>query len=760
MNQVTVRGEGSHESKIWIIGEAPGAQEEKTGKPFVGGSGQILDGILRECGIQRAETFIDNVVQQRPSNNDFSVYYKDAKKLYPSEALINAHQRLRELIRKHHPNIIIALGNEALYALTGKKGILKWRGSLLECEGCKVIASVHPALIIRQYEYRPQALFDFQKAKAESISPNFPPSYTDHFTLNPPYDTVIEMLKSLHQKEYVSFDIETQDNQITCIGFGWSVCDALCIPIYNGNYSYWTLEQELAIIREMKLVFEDTKIKTIAQNAQFDMTYIKDLWGIEVKNLWMDTMIAHHCVYSELPKSLAFQASIYTNRPYYKEMFHGKGDSLWIYNCLDCVSTWEAAIAIKKEAEEFRTWNFYLNNSHKLIMPLWKMQMRGVKIDMDKRAELKQNFEKEVQQLEAELHKEVGYALNVASPKQMKEFLYEKLKLPQRISRTTGNLTADQSTLEEFARKFQKPVLNKVIEIRKINKLLSTYINAQVDKDGRIRCSYVITGTETGRLSSRESIYGSGTNLQNIPRNEKIRSLFIPDTGYKLINADLSQAEARVVAFLAGEKRLQAVFEEGGDIHKRNASMVFHKSVADITDGERQLAKTLVHAANYGIGKRKFAKLVGIAESEAIKLLNQYYATYPGIKNWHREVEETLRKKRILDTPMGRRRIFFGRFDQDLVRAAVAFIPQSTVSDVINQGLIKAWNALPQEWEILMQVHDSLLFQVPEYTHPIHVYKFIHHYLEFPIDINYQQLIIPVDIKWGSSWGNLEKLEI
>lgn len=757
-----VKGEGDVQSKIYIYGEAPGAQEERTGRPFTGGAGRVLEGILHEVGIKRSETFIDNVIQQRPKGNDFSVFYKDRGRKEPTEELLDNHRRIKEAITRHKPNVVVALGNEALFAITGRKGVLKLRGSILGYAGTKVIPTIHPAMVMRQYEFRPVSVLDFHRIKEESVTPHFPLPYLDQFHISPSYKRIMEILQHLHSCEYVAFDIETAANQILCIGFAWSKTNAICIPIFYGNNSWWRSDEELAIIKEIRKLFLNPHVKFIAQNAQFDMIYLADKWGVKVPGLWMDTMVAFHCVYPEMRKGLDFLCSIYTNRPYYKDMPGSGGpDVLWKYNCLDTVTTWECAMEIRKELEEFKTLDFYMANSHKLIEPLIAIQRKGVRIDVEKREKIDANLTNEIEVMQSRLTKAVGHEINPNSPKQMVDFLYKDLKLPPQRNRKTGSLTADENAIEALTKRFPNPAFDLILDIRKARKLLSTYIRAPLDSDGRIRCNYVITGTETGRLSSRESVYGTGTNLQNIPRGDIVRSIFIPDPGTQFVNADLSQAEARVVAYLAREGRLQSVFENpNGDVHTRNAAMVFEKRIEEVTPKERQLAKTLVHAANYGIGERRFSQHIGSSEARARELLNQYHAMYPGIKRWHLQVKDLLNRSRILTTPMGRRRMFFGRWGEDLLREAYAYVPQSTVGDLLNLGIIRAWPNLPPEWYFVLQNHDAVLMQVPVETPEMHIYKFIKHYFEIPLTIEGVTFKIPVDIKVGDSWANMKKMEV
>ena len=418
-----VKGEGSLDAKIYIIGEAPGASEDRAGQLFIGGTGRVLDSILSEVGIKRSEVYVDNVIQWRPKGNDFGIYYKDKSKKQPTETLLAAHQKIKDLVREHRPNVVVALGIEALYALTGYRAITKWRGSILGCGGVKVIPTIHPAMVMRQYEFRPCVVMDFNRIVEEAKTSAFPKPYRDNFLISPSFEQIMVAIKELHQRKYIAFDIETDRKQILCMGFAWSDHDSVCIPIFYAGTSMWTEMEEFAIIIAMKELFANPNINFIAQNAQYDMIFIADKWGIDVANLWMDTMVAFHCVYPELRKGLDFLSSVYTNRPYHKGMpgSGGGAENLWVYNCLDTVVTWECAMKIKEELNEFGTAEFYNNHSHKLIKPLISIQRRGVRINTGKRAEIDQNLSEELDSLQRRLDEGVGHALNVNSPKQMKD---------------------------------------------------------------------------------------------------------------------------------------------------------------------------------------------------------------------------------------------------------------------------------------------------------------------------------------------------
>lgn len=764
-----VQSEGSKDAKIWLIGEAPGAKEEEQGRPFIGGAGRILDGLLARAGIQRHECYITNVINRRPQGNSFGVFYTDSKKSIPTEELREAHYHIRKEVGANRPNLVVCLGNESMYALTGYKQILKWRGSILNVEGQKIIPTIHPTMVMREPKFDPIVQMDFMRIAEEAKSPQLPRIYNDNFKINPTFDEVMHYLTEvIPSKEIVTFDIETIPplEQIMCLGFAWSHQDAFCLPIFFGQQSWWSAEEEFHIIKAVRELFAKP-IKWIAQNAQYDMTYLADKWDVHM-DIWMDTMIAFHTVYPEMRKSLAFLTSIYSKRPYYKDD-GGQGmtpEQEWQYNCKDVCVTYECALEIRKEMEEFGVLDFYEKHSNKLIKPLGIMQRRGILVDLEQRKRLDDELEAKWIELSKRLETAVGHPLNVNSPKQIKEFLYDDLGLPpvykwgKRNGKKAKVISADAGTIEELQKRTNNPVLQLILELRGIRKLLSTYVRFELESDSRVRCSYRIAGTETGRLSSSKSIYDRGTNLQNIPREGSIRAMFIPDPGFKLVNADLSQAEARVVAYLAGEERMQRLFEEGGDVHTKNACNIFGITPDKVKKEQRQIAKALVHGANYGIGHVRFSKIVGQSEGRARELLNQYHSLYPCLQLWHKRVRDQVGKTRVMTTPFGRKRMFFGRWSDDLVREAIAYVPQSTVGDLLNYGIIRCWDNLPPQWEILLQNHDAVLVQVPEETPDMHIWKFFKHYFEIPIEINRKWCKVPVDIKIGKNWGEMKELKI
>jgi DNA polymerase-1 len=362
-----------------------------------------------------------------------------------------------------------------------------------------------------------------------------------------------------------------------------------------------------------------------------------------------------------------------------------------------------------------------------------------------------------------QLEDAVGYELNVNSPKQMKAFLYDDLKLPPVISRKTGKITTDEAALNKLSKAYPNPIFDSVIHIRGQRKLLSTYLEASTDPDGRFRCRYILFGTETGRLASKLSWTDTGGNLQNVPKGIA-REIFIPDEGKMFMSADLSQAELRVVAYLADERQFIKVFESGGDVHRMVASYMFDKPEDKITHKERELGKRIVHASNYSMGAGKLAELTGMSYSKAEEKMNLYHINFPKIRIWHMAVEAQLKKTRVLTTPMGRKRMFFGRWNKAMLRDAYAYVPQSTVADICLKGMVNLYRTLPLQCDIVFNIHDEIVIQLPighedkEFVNCFDGTTIKEHMIRcmsIPLTIDNKTFTIPVGVKVGMNWNEV-----
>jgi len=577
-----VTSNGPLKAKIFIVGDMPRMHEEIEGSSFAAGNRRLLNTLLMKTGLVVEECRLGNVMQSRVKGDNPDNLYLDRQLRLPSQDLVDGIARIRNEIMDCNPNIVLALGNEPLHAFTGNRGISNWRGSVVFCKsiGCKMIATFHPANLLKAWDNVPLVMFDFKRLREESKSPDYELKQRE-FLLGPSFEQVIAYINST--KYTFSFDVETDmDNHITAFAIARSPWDVISIPFTVGDgIPYWTEEEEVAIWKALKVLLEDESIGKIAQNAQFDIIITGiNPYHAKVRGLKMDTMCGFHTIYPELAssekmkwdkeaksristgggKTLAIISSIYTREPYYKHWGHSGNDmQFWKYNAMDAAVTYEAAEGIQRELKEFGVYDFYHKFVHPLLPILMKTQVRGVRVDQEMRLKTLEKYGKECVELQGKLDKVIGRTVNVYSSKQLQQLLYEDMNLPTKYKRSTGKVTTDERALDELSHKYPSPIFDLILGIRHDRKIISTYLQDKGGDDGRIRCSYVIGGTETGRLSSRESVFGTGTNLQNVPPGD-CRRMFIPDEGKVFVHPDLSQAEARVVAYLANEEGLIDLF--------------------------------------------------------------------------------------------------------------------------------------------------------------------------------------------------------
>lgn len=773
--------EAKWDAKVMIVGESPGAMEVFTGVPFSGGSGELLNRMLERANISRRDCFVTNLAHIQPPKNEFK-YFLARGGIHP--ALKEGILQLGVDIEKLQPNLILAMGAEPLRFLTGKIGISKWRGSILECSwrtnpvtaaGYKVIATYHPAAILRIYDYKAVGDFDLARAKREMGFPEIiRPSR--EFILNPDQHVRVTVLEEMLRAEWLSVDIECvrRDNgtwNLSCIGFADRPDRCLVIP-FDAPGAQADVARALA-----------HPIKKVMQNGTFDTTVLRNE-GYVVCNFAYDTMLGHHSLYTEcaggsseasvlegkkrqaaIAKGLAFQTSIYTDEPFYKDdgkLWQETGDlqMFWRYNGLDAMCTHEIMGVQQKELKEFGV-EHVLEHEMSLVEPLMEATRVGMRVDLDVRDKLKAKLLKEIENLQTVVDYAAGGSLNVKSSQQVQAFLYGVLKLPVKRNRKTGNPSVDKDAIAELAKTSTNPILHAIIQVRERRTLVETFLNSAIDADGRMRCNFDITGTRTGRLSSRASIYGSGTNLQNIPPN--IRRMFIPDEGKIFVYRDYSQAEARVVAYYAEEQGLIDLFEDPErDVHKENAARIFRKKVEDVTDTERYLAKRVIHASNYGMGASRLYDVVNedaavtgvrITYQQAEQLLDAYFMLYPKVREvFWQECERELRRELMLTTPFGRKRLFFGRWDHKFLKEGYAFKPQSTIGDLCCKALVNmAGTRRSVEWNILNNVHDSILVQCPISDAP-DVATWMAKQMNIPFSIKGRNCIVPTDCKMGYNW--------
>ncbi len=344
---------------------------------------------------------------------------------------------------------------------------------------------------------------------------------------------------------------------------------------------------------------------------------------------------------------------------------------------------------------------------------------------------------------------------NPRSPKQVKELLYTSLGMKPVISRKTHKSTSDEAALRSLRVKYPRheKVIDLLLAHREKSKLLDSFLSSKLNDDGRLVTSYNAAGTVGGRITSQKTIFGMGANLQQTPTGT-FRRMFIAPKGKKLIKADLSQAEARAVAWFAQIHTLITKFLDPlFDIHRWTAALFYNKQEFLITKEERDKTKGIVHGINYGRGPVSISVAEGIPLLQVKKSIALYKSVLPQLELWHKKIQEELYTCRKLVTPLGRLRIFMGRLDDATFRSAYAFLPQSLIGDIINQALFKLHISLLENCFVVLQVHDELVIEAPD-EKVDECIRLIKDACEIPIMITPIKvpLLIPAKVEVGDNW--------
>jgi uracil-DNA glycosylase family 4 len=809
-----IQPHGPKTARIAIVGEAPGETEERLSRFFVGASGQLLRQLMSTAKLSLDNCYLTNVSKVRPEHNDFqSRFYTRTGQ--PTSELLGYYQELALELQEVKANVFVAVGNEALKALTGLDGIQYWRGSILETQFGKVIPVIHPARILRAAgasdeivvegkskgkntygDLVARCTFDFHKVARESL---FPECKLPNPTLitKPTYHEAMDYLRSIQKGHTVSEDIEVYAREIDCIGLSYSENHAICIPFfwvpgtgYTGpatGTNYFTAEEEADIWRELYRINSDPDINKVYQNANFDLTFLTR-HGLPISHLYMDTMNAHHCCYPETPKSLEFICSVYTRYPYYKDQIKGQR---WKYNCLDAVVTETACFALEKELRDLGVYDFYFNLINKVVLPYKEVADTGLRVDPALKQQITEELEAKLEACKTSLNDTIGHEINMASPAQVKQLLYTELGLPEQYQRRTKGQTEDKVTTNEEAiekllkkatTNHQHDVLKAILEFRDLHKELTTYARLPLDADNRCRTTYVVSGTETGRLSSNKTVTDTGANLQNIPKGELtkgcgygIRSFFIPDSDSDIfIEGDLSGADARIVAWISQDPGLVTLFASGKDVHIANSCLFFggeyeekyaaYKSGDPVIEKQRKNSKTYGHGCNYDMGWKHLMEEAGVSAAEAKRIMALYHATYIGIGQWHRAVQAQLELNRTLQTPLGRKRTFFGRWGNDLFKEAYAYVPQSTVADIIHYGFLALYNRIKETGldklgvRVALNIHDAITCNTPK-QYALQTLQLMRQTMHIPLTFPHGTEIVPVDFGWGERWFGFKSVK-
>lgn len=734
-----------------ILGDFPTTDDMLRGRAFSGQMGQQLASFLHDAKINMSACSISTVMKEAPLYGKEEHFYSDKGKKKPIARCYDAASALVAEVAIAKPTVILAMGNLALWALTGKIGVSKWRGSVLTAKAefghVKVIPTFDPKAVVRMWEWRPILMRDLQRARDESAFPDVRrPAW--NFRIRPNFSTVQSILLDLQSRADagellpLSVDIETRGRMTSCIGIAWDKLNALCIPLMAVGapmHNYWAEAEELWIMSALRQLLTHCNVRIIGQNFGYDAQYFAVQSGF-LPVVHYDTMLMQHTALAGMKKSLDFISSMYSEfYVYWKD--DGKEwdpkipeEQYWSYNCEDCVRTFECAEVLDEVLTRAR-----LQDQYSFLREMWphvvRTMLRGVRVDEREKGKVAQELLAFIGEVQAEIFQILGHQINLASPMQLMRLFYGDLGLKPIKNRKTGQPTTDDEALQKI--KQREPILSGLVDriamVRSASVLLNTFALMPLDIDHRIRCYYNLAGTETYRLNSGKNAFDSGGNLQNIPKGDEdkaaakklelinkgqrqlivpnLRKMFVPDPGMTFFDVDLDRADLMVVIWEADDDELRAAVRDGVDLHTYNASALFGVPEAHITYAQRQAAKMFAHGTNYGGSARTMAANCGFTVHQSDVMQRRWFAAHPGIKEWHRRTEAQLQASREVRNIFGFRRRYFDRIESVLPEA-LAWQPQSTVALVINTGWKRVRNSLP-EVEILLQVHDSLAGQFP-----------------------------------------------
>ena len=488
-------------------------------------------------------------------------------------------------------------------------------------------------------------------------------------------------------------------------------------------------------IEKLKPLLEDPAVLKVGQNIKYDMAVFRR-HGVEIGPVDDTMLISFVLDAGKNNHGMDELAELHLGQKTIKfSDVAGSGskqvtfdkvplDKARDYAAEDADVTMQLWARLKPRLVPERVTSMYETIERPLIPVLISMESAGIKVDALKLKGLSTDFEKRLAELEDEIHKIAGREFNVGSPKQLGEILFDEQKLPGGKRNKNGSWATDASVLEDLAAQGH-PLPVKILEHRQLAKLKGTYTDAlmrQVDaKTGRVHTSYHMTGAATGRLASTDP------NLQNIPvRSEegrKIRQAFIAETGYKLLSADYSQIELRLLAHVADIPALKEAFARGDDIHAITASEMFGVPVKGMDPLMRRRAKAINFGIIYGISAFGLANQLGIGQQEAKEYIAKYFQRYPGIRDYMERTKDFARKHGYVLTPFGRK--IHLRFIHDKSQGMRAFAERAAINaplqgggaDIIKRAMIRlpgALTAAKLNARMLLQVHDELLFEVPE----------------------------------------------
>ena len=582
-------------------------------------------------------------------------------------------------------------------------------------------------------------------------------------------DRIKELCDFFLTCKILSLDTETTstnaiDAELVGLSFSTEESKAFYVPVPENKH------EAQKIVDIFKEVYENPSILKIGQNIKYDITVLRK-YGVEMKGELFDCMIAHYLLQPELRHNMDYMAEAYLNYKtiHIDELIGHKGKSqksmrdlspieVYEYACEDADITLKLYHILEPKLKELNIFNLFKDIEMPLINVLVEMEMNGVILDTSSLTETSRILQQRILEKERKIYEEAGTSFNIASPKQVGEILFDRLKISDKAKKTkTGQYVTSEEALTQL--KHRAPIVENILAYRGLRKLLSTYVEALpklINKHtGHIHTSFNQAITATGRLSS------SDPNLQNIPvkgeDGKELRRCFIPEPGCLFFSADYSQIELRVMAHLSGDEGLIDAFRNGYDIHAATAARIFKETMEHVTRDQRSMAKRANFGIIYGITVFGLAQNLDIDRNEAKKLIDDYFQSFPKVKEYMERCKETARSKGYAETIFHRRRYLpdinsgnatvRGFAERNSINAPI----QGSAADIIKLAMVRIYKRFKDEnikSKMILQVHDELNFSVfPEEKESVE--RIVIEEMQ-----NACQLKVPLiaDCGWGANW--------
>lgn len=751
-------------TKLAIVGEAPGGLETQLGEYFVGESGKMLKSTLRKLGVKPSQVHINNAIQCEPPFKATATDWKQAIKC--------CRPRLENELRRSGAEYILALGKRAFHATTKyKRAITDWAGCTLPCnlEGCKnktVLVSIHPAFVLRgNKQYAPVFKKSLDHSWRLATKQQDPFQWQELYYYGKDETQTLDALKEIaNGTGLLGFDIETAGScAITkpLIAVGVANSDFAVSLVWPLERHFTDITQQASAEKLLRRIFKKTTLHKVAHNGSHDVPGLQ-VNGFEIKGYKHDTILYHAVYANTLLHNLGFVSQVEFACEPWKQLFKVSGDAkglerfttskledLTEYNAKD------SAILVPLAEVAINEWMPATHNGQALYDGYFEraniaanIMTTGAMINQDVRGRFDRNLRRNYNRAETTLREAAGEPeLSATKNKELHALFFDKFKVPITKRTPKGNPKLDRAVLDSLLTHHNPKVVDCIralLRYKKYKKLHSTYIKG-LRGVHKIHPQAKVWGTKGGRWSYNDIV-------QLVPKS--LRSIFRARPGNWIIEADYKQFEIWIMAHLSQDKTLLGWLTNGLDVHTMRAKSIFGDG--EITKPQRQVGKMMGLAVQYGaealtVWQQMQLKNPGFSLTDVEQMIETIYFTHPGIKAWQREMVRLARKTDYVECPVSGRR---QKFYKDIEPAKCYNYPvQGTAADIMDGAIPNVFKAFKRikDFYLLFQVHDALICDV---RNPYRAARILHKHMTAPVSIRGDLISFDIDFKVGRTWGD------